>query len=247
MPYQRKTVKRVRRRGVKTSNLLRQLNKVMDRRLEHKYIDKTFNVQQVGPVSTATIPSYAFSPNNQISQGANNSQRLGHKIKVTGVQLRMLGGLTSPFGTPDFGTDVMRVMIGYSENPVYGNQTTIAGLAGAIEGNDNLIGTANPSPYGRIFVKDVSDIVWLYDQVHGCNMVTNQFNGLTDTSTIERTFFLEKNIKFKRSIVYDTSNTTSASSVKGSLIFYVCNAIDYGVAGVSSFINGNIRWTFVDA
>jgi hypothetical protein len=222
------------------------MNKMIDAKQEHKFQDKTFTAQQIGVRSGVVVPSFSYCPNNIITQGTGNQNRIAARIRVKRISYR-LNFLADAAGLAANGNaDCIRICIGYSANPVYGDQTTVAGLSGYIESASNLQGVTNPFPIDRMWNKDTSDIHWFVDKTVCVNRQSS-YCAVTDTYTNPRYEQIEGSFKCDKLVVWDTSNSTSGATTKGSLIVYACNHIDVGATAPNAYMSGNVRWEFVDA
>jgi len=180
---------------------------------------------------------------NLCQQGAGISQRIGHKISLKSLRIRLS---LVPTGKTTTVQEHMRILIVYDRQPI-GSYTNVTTLLGSVNGN-NVISTGiltdslNPSYYDRFVV--------LSDDFRSLPVLntTSNVSSTTFGPTEDCSFLYDKFIKLNDlDTTYNGSGQPMAISnvATGALLIYV-----YSDAGGNStdpwMLNGSIRLRYVD-
>lgn len=214
----------------------KRVKRVIQGEAEKKYVDKTISITGVGPSSVSAITSYGYCPNNTITAGTAENQRIGDKISWSHIDLKLF--LQSGGNAGDDGLGFMRVIVGWSYNHEYADPVTVATQAAVVESTYNF----NSSPFYSNLLAPSKTFTVLMDRVVNLNRVSSAPTGSTNTLVAERQSYIHKRISLKgKTTTWDNAGGNVTS--KGAPFLYICST-DSLAANHSFF--GQMRLCYTD-
>lgn len=230
------TVRRRHAKHKKGRSFASKVKKVLFSEAETKFLDTKYGATQfVGPSSISATPSYALCPNIPLAAGTSENQRIGAEVRWKYCRLNLL--FKSGANVNDLCAGFMRIIVGWSKTPAYGNAATTTILAGLVEAslfdNNTVLYTLQPKALS-------TDISILYDEVVNLNHTGTAPFDSTLTGQCGRLRLIERTISLKNKKTQFISGTTTG---EGSPFVYL---VSTDSLSQNHGVLGQIRWAYTD-